>query len=235
MPFEYEERLNKIRLAYPKAYEHWSKDEDILLRTSFEVGADIEDLSRLFQRQPSAIRSRLRKIGLQPHYTKQSVTVEIDSEQHGANQSGQKFEAEFSFEWNALLCCDEERYFFPEPMTSFMRHQYSKPAAYRWIVFGNDPLQLVSVYIGSAKRLCPDRLSAYLKPKDSPTNCRLNKQFHQFLQRGLKVGLEVLDAKITVSGVVLRSINLSVNQTRLFVESLLIAYYRQVGVTLLNL
>jgi flagellar motility protein MotE (MotC chaperone) len=59
-----EERLARIRAKHPKAYEKWPEEEDELLRLKFQEGAKLEELSRVFQRQPSAIRSRLRKLGL---------------------------------------------------------------------------------------------------------------------------------------------------------------------------
>lgn len=61
---KYEERLARIRAEYPKAYEKWTEDEDHLLKQRFGEGTSIEELSKVFQRQPSAIRSRLIKYGL---------------------------------------------------------------------------------------------------------------------------------------------------------------------------
>lgn len=60
----YQERLIKIRAKYPKAYEKWTEKEDVAIKIHFENGATIKELSNLFQRQPSAIRSRLAKLGL---------------------------------------------------------------------------------------------------------------------------------------------------------------------------
>ena len=40
--------------------------------------------------------------------------------------------------------------------------------------------------------------------------------------------------KVTVGGIALRSFDLRVSRTRLFIEDLLIAYYKQKGVILLN-
>jgi predicted Holliday junction resolvase-like endonuclease len=58
------ERAEQHRTEYSKAYEKWTEDEDNLLKQRSSEGVSIEDLSRLFQRKPSAIRSRLRKLGL---------------------------------------------------------------------------------------------------------------------------------------------------------------------------
>jgi len=58
--------LDEIRRAYPKAYERWTSDEDEQLRTKYHEGVGIAELATFFQRQPSAIRSRLAKLGLLP-------------------------------------------------------------------------------------------------------------------------------------------------------------------------
>lgn len=56
--------LTKIRLQYPKAYEKWTEEEDSLLMREHLNGTSVYGLSNLLQRQPSAIRSRLRKLGI---------------------------------------------------------------------------------------------------------------------------------------------------------------------------
>ncbi len=61
---KHEEQLAKIRAEYPKAYDKWSEDEDGLLKQKFAEGTSIKELSKIFQRQPSAIRSRLIRFGL---------------------------------------------------------------------------------------------------------------------------------------------------------------------------
>lgn len=63
-PSKYDERLARIRAEYPKAYEKWTDEEDNSLKQKFGEGANTEELSKIFQRQPSAIRSRLIKLGL---------------------------------------------------------------------------------------------------------------------------------------------------------------------------
>lgn len=54
----------KIRQKYPRAYVKWSQDEDEKLKKEYASGQQIEELAQRFQRQPSAIRSRLQKLGL---------------------------------------------------------------------------------------------------------------------------------------------------------------------------
>lgn len=57
-------RRARIRAEHARAYERWTQDEDSLLRLRFTQGTRIEELSRLFHRQPSGIRSRLARLGL---------------------------------------------------------------------------------------------------------------------------------------------------------------------------
>jgi len=56
--------LEKIRQKYPKAYAQWTENDDNALRNRYYQGLSVDELSCTFQRQPSAIRSRLRKLGL---------------------------------------------------------------------------------------------------------------------------------------------------------------------------
>lgn len=56
--------FEKIREEFPKAYEKWIELDDKLLELSFQMDQDINELAKLFQRKPGAIRSRLKKIGL---------------------------------------------------------------------------------------------------------------------------------------------------------------------------
>ncbi|MBM3119101.1 MAG: hypothetical protein FJ006_06035 [Chloroflexi bacterium] len=56
--------LESIRRQYPRAYENWTDDEDIHLKIEYGKGMSIQLLSERFQRQPSAIRSRLQKLEL---------------------------------------------------------------------------------------------------------------------------------------------------------------------------
>ena len=60
----WEERLVQIRTQYAKAYEKWTEEDDTLLTQKFGGGMSIAELSILLQRQPSAVRSRLAKLGL---------------------------------------------------------------------------------------------------------------------------------------------------------------------------
>lgn len=57
--------IEHIREKYPKAYKKWTKLEDELLMISHNDGLEISELSIMFQRKPGAIRSRLRKFGVE--------------------------------------------------------------------------------------------------------------------------------------------------------------------------
>ena len=57
--------ISKIRQEYPNAYKAWTSEEDELLERSFCSGIKIEQLSKIFRRQPGAIRSRLNKLGFE--------------------------------------------------------------------------------------------------------------------------------------------------------------------------
>jgi len=59
-------RVNRIRKAHANAYKKWTSEEDQSLCSRFNQGTDIDALATLLQRQPSAIRSRLSKLGLDP-------------------------------------------------------------------------------------------------------------------------------------------------------------------------
>jgi uncharacterized protein (DUF433 family) len=58
----YEERLESIKKRYPRAYERWTQNEDARLVALHAQGLSVDELATRFQRQPSAIRSRLDKL-----------------------------------------------------------------------------------------------------------------------------------------------------------------------------
>jgi ATP-dependent DNA helicase RecQ len=63
---EWAGRLLQMRQTYPNAYAPWSTDEDDTLRGEYERRQPLSDIARRHGRQPSPIRSRLRKLGLEP-------------------------------------------------------------------------------------------------------------------------------------------------------------------------
>jgi hypothetical protein len=58
--------VEAIRREHNQAYVPWSETDETYLRSRFLEGATIEDLVHEFGRQPGGIRSRLRKLGLDP-------------------------------------------------------------------------------------------------------------------------------------------------------------------------
>jgi len=65
-PSEYEERIAAIKRKHPRAYERWTQDEDTRLAVMYAEGSALDERAVRFQRQPSAIRSRLEKLALKP-------------------------------------------------------------------------------------------------------------------------------------------------------------------------
>jgi ATP-dependent DNA helicase RecQ len=57
-----EERLQTIKQRHPRAYEKWTKEEDADLLSLCAAGTPLSELAAHFQRQPSAVRSRLAKL-----------------------------------------------------------------------------------------------------------------------------------------------------------------------------
>jgi hypothetical protein len=60
----YQERMAELRQAHAKAYQPWTSEEDARRCGRFRAGASIQNLAQEFQRQPSAIHSRLAKLNL---------------------------------------------------------------------------------------------------------------------------------------------------------------------------
>ena len=58
--------VEKDRREYANAYLPWTKQDDAKLTFHFQDGIKIAELATIFQRKPSAIRSRLKRLGLTP-------------------------------------------------------------------------------------------------------------------------------------------------------------------------
>jgi hypothetical protein len=56
--------INVAREKHARAYEPWTEKEDAKLQKSFEDGKSIGHIAQALRRQPSAIRSRLAKHGI---------------------------------------------------------------------------------------------------------------------------------------------------------------------------
>jgi hypothetical protein len=59
-----ESAVDQARLVHARAFERWTADEDARLRDAHATGLTRVQLSEMFERQPSAIRSRLDALGL---------------------------------------------------------------------------------------------------------------------------------------------------------------------------
>ncbi|MFF0018092.1 hypothetical protein [Streptomyces sp. NPDC005374] len=57
--------VDEVRKQYPKAYERWAPEDDQLLLRLNASGNGVDELAERFARQPSAIRSRLAKLGVE--------------------------------------------------------------------------------------------------------------------------------------------------------------------------
>ena len=60
----YTYNVGQMGNAYTKAYAKWTEDEDIRLRNEYIKGKTMSELTNISQRNPGAIRSRLKKVGL---------------------------------------------------------------------------------------------------------------------------------------------------------------------------
>ena len=57
-----ESAIDRIRRRHPKAYEPWSDEDEAHLIAMHAEGQRLSDMSDVPQRQPSALRSRLRRL-----------------------------------------------------------------------------------------------------------------------------------------------------------------------------
>lgn len=228
MSSTYHERLKEIRISYPNAYNKWNDLDDELLKQEFVNGTSVSKLSKLFRRQPSAIRSRIRKLGFE---TNDETPNETEEKEDVDNSLG----TDFQFLWLPVYFEHGKKYLFPQQVSSYMIENYKYPAIYRWIVYQDSREKIQYAYIGTTKQLCPERLNGYLYPEPSSTNLRLNQEFREFVKQGYKVSLEFLRIeKIKMNNIDVKLNNLHSQTARVFIESLLISYYRQNGLTLLN-
>jgi hypothetical protein len=226
-----DERLGRIRAKHPRAYEKWTEADDTLLKGKLAADTGIEELSRLLHRQPNAILSRLRKLASladqRASASKDPCDVSVSSLYVGFS---------VKFEWVAMLRANNERYVFPQSITEYMKCLYGGPALYRWSAIRDSPVTEQRIYIGQTSRLCPDRVDGYLHPRDSEaTNRRLNRQLDGYLTQGFRIQLEVLQFdQLVIGDLVLTHEDLGEQSVRLFLENLLVTYYRHSNCVLLN-
>lgn len=76
-------RVEEIRRQHPKAYMPWTAEADAALLAAHQAGHDVAALADTFGRQPSAIRSRLNRIGANAPAAQQGDTsLHTDSGTH---------------------------------------------------------------------------------------------------------------------------------------------------------
>jgi hypothetical protein len=56
--------ISEIRQTHPRAYDYWTKEEELRLIKRYQEGASISQLAKDFQRKSGGIKSRLKKLGL---------------------------------------------------------------------------------------------------------------------------------------------------------------------------
>ena len=61
---DYAARLARIKQRHLRAYERWTDDEDAQLKHAVQRGTPVAQIAKQLQRQPSAIRSRMVKLGI---------------------------------------------------------------------------------------------------------------------------------------------------------------------------
>lgn len=56
--------VDEVRKQHPNAYQRWTPEDEQLLLQLHASGSGVDELASRFARQPSAIRSRLAKLGV---------------------------------------------------------------------------------------------------------------------------------------------------------------------------
>ena len=72
------DRLAKVKQLHARAYEKWTHEEDADLLSLFTTGMPLAQLAAHFQRQPSAIRSRLENVGRKDSHVPRLAAAETD-------------------------------------------------------------------------------------------------------------------------------------------------------------
>lgn len=61
---DYDQRLAQIKARHHRAYERWTADEEKTVRDLLASGASMPEIALQTERQESAVRSRLTRLGL---------------------------------------------------------------------------------------------------------------------------------------------------------------------------
>ncbi len=148
--------------------------------------------------------------------------------------SKESLEISIQYEWIPILSSESQEYRFPDQITDFMKHKYNIPAIYRWILYRDDRANPCKMYIGSAMRLCPQRIWGYLNPGPTQeTNKRLNSIFNDHKNQGVKIGLDYLEfEELRIGSLGFK--DLGEKDVRLFLERAMISLHNRKSYRLLN-
>lgn len=56
--------MQQVQVSHPRAYEPWSSSEERQLVRLFQSGLSIDNIATVLERRPSAVRTRLNRLGL---------------------------------------------------------------------------------------------------------------------------------------------------------------------------
>ncbi len=59
-----DDRSEKIRRYYPRAFEKWSPDEEKRVIELYNAGKTLREIAAIVERQPNSIKSRLERLGM---------------------------------------------------------------------------------------------------------------------------------------------------------------------------
>ena len=143
----------------------------------------------------------------------------------------------FNYQWKPAFINGKQQYFFPERITSFMKKKYGHPAVYCWNIYKSKPGDKKIIYIGETQTLCPQRINGYLKPGPSQqTNKRIKGKFQEYINKGLKIRLEILQFnKIAIGKSIFTFADLTNKHLRRFIEEFMVIYCQQKRYKVLNL
>ena len=233
--------IPEIRKKYPRTYEPWTAEEEQLLLESLQKSRKIPDIAKQFQRNPSALRTRMKRL-LSSSPRDQSLLAQPKPQPsannvfYSTNTPNQQLQIILEGSWQAVETSPDLAYQYPNQVSYHMLETYKYGCIYRWAIYQQGSETPYALYVGSTKQLCPDRLENYREPKNSATNLRICQQLMDFLAQGYTVRLEVFhDGRIRLSNLVLNILDFETQRDRLFIEHLIIAYFRLMGERLLNL
>lgn len=138
------------------------------------------------------------------------------------------------FEWVPLNIEGGIRYLFPASINRTKR-SIQKPAVYRWILINENGKRTQNIYIGEATELA-QRIYNYVNPgDDQKTNTRLNKFFHELIDRGYAIEIDQLRYEPFYLGThLINNDSLKNKYVRRLLEQLMTSYYNFEGYNVIN-